>query len=106
MGGYEQQKIFGNVNCSSPAKRTWKNSWLWLLEIFAKNASIVVIVDAGISNPKSEIRMKPEIRIPKPAQRRLQFGLRASDFLRISRFGFRIYSCPVHPWFLNFVCRI
>src|SRR5258708_39171072 len=50
-------------------------------------------------NPNAETRKKPEIQMPKPAQRRPQFGLRASDFLRISRFGFRIsLFIRVHPW--------
>jgi len=45
-------------------------------------------------NPKSEIRKKAEIRNPKSRQTcptRDLFGFRASDFLRISDFGFRIF---------------
>ena len=52
-----------------------------------------------IRNPKSEVRRKPEARNPK-TETLGAFGLRASDFFRLSAFGFRIFLCGFASAFL------
>jgi tetratricopeptide (TPR) repeat protein len=60
---------------------------------------------AEIRNPKSEIRSKSQIRNPKQ-DLALRFGFRASSFLRISDFGFRICGQAAIGAMLCLLCSL